>query len=82
VDVIDFSFLETVSGLVSFVLLMTMYPDVQRRAQAEIDEVVGKDRLPTWADEASLPYVSSVIKEVLRVAPVTRLGKLFAVLGS
>ncbi|KIJ13210.1 hypothetical protein PAXINDRAFT_13960 [Paxillus involutus ATCC 200175] len=64
----------TVSGLASFVLFMTMYPDVQRRAQAEIDEVVGKDRLPTWADEASLPYVSSVIKEVLRVAPVGRLG--------
>jgi cytochrome P450 len=61
---------------------MCLYPDAQRRAQAEIDEVVGKDRLPTWADEASLPYVSSVIKEVLRFAPVVRLGKLFAVFGS
>ncbi|KIK79440.1 hypothetical protein PAXRUDRAFT_280461 [Paxillus rubicundulus Ve08.2h10] len=70
----------TVSGLASFVLLMTMYPDVQRRAQAEIDEVVGKDRLPTWADEASLPYVTSVIKEVLRVAPVARLGLPHSVL--
>ncbi|KIJ10316.1 hypothetical protein PAXINDRAFT_172185 [Paxillus involutus ATCC 200175] len=64
----------TVSALSSFVLLMCLYPDAQHRAQAEIDEVVGKDRLPTWADEASLPYVSSVIKEVLRFAPVVRLG--------
>jgi hypothetical protein len=47
-----------------------------------IDEVVGKGGLPTWADEASLPHVSSVIKEVLRFAPVVCLGKLSAVLGS
>ncbi|KAH7883383.1 cytochrome P450 [Phlebopus sp. FC_14] len=64
----------TVSALASFVLLMSLYPDVQRRAQAEIDEVVGNNRLPTWADEASLPYVSSVIKEALRFAPVACLS--------
>jgi hypothetical protein len=41
----------------------------------------GIDRLPTWADEASLPYVSYITKEVLRFTPVIRLGKLFAVLS-
>ncbi|KIJ09779.1 hypothetical protein PAXINDRAFT_86974, partial [Paxillus involutus ATCC 200175] len=45
----------TVSGLASFTSLMTMYRDIQSRASAEIDEVVAKDRLPTWAEEPSLP---------------------------
>lgn len=62
----------------SFALLMVLYPEVQRRAQAEIDEVVGRDRLPSLDDELSLPYVSAVIKEVLRYAPVVPLGKSFA----
>ncbi|KIJ60578.1 hypothetical protein HYDPIDRAFT_117119 [Hydnomerulius pinastri MD-312] len=64
----------TVSALASFILLMSLYPDAQRHAQAEIDEAVGKNRLPTWVDEESLPYVSSVVKEVLRFSPVARLG--------
>jgi len=61
---------------------MTLYPDVQRRAQAEIDEVVGNHRLPTLADKEHLPYVCAVVKEVLRFAPVARLGELFALLWS
>ncbi|OAX32518.1 cytochrome P450 [Rhizopogon vinicolor AM-OR11-026] len=64
----------TVSALSSFMLFMALHPDIQRRAQAEIDEVVGKNRLPTSADQVCLPYVSAVLKEVLRVAPVARLG--------
>jgi len=71
---------KTVSALASFVLLMALHPDIQRRAQAEIDEVVGKDRLPTTADQVSLPYVSAVVKEVLRFAPVAPLGEIFAAL--
>lgn len=62
----------------SFVLFMVLYPDVQQRAQAEIDEVVGRDRLPSPDDGPNLPYVSAVIKEVLRYAPVVPLGKPFA----
>jgi len=49
-------------------------PEVQRRAQAELDTVVGRDRLPTFADAPSLPYVSAVIKEVLRWRPSVPLG--------
>lgn len=71
---------KTVSTLTSFVLLMALHPDIQRRAQAEIDEVVGKDRLPTIADQVCLPYVSAVLKEVLRFAPVAPLGEIFVVL--
>lgn len=45
---------------------MSINPHVQRKAQAELDAVVGKDRLPTFADRASLPYMSALVKEVLR----------------
>ena len=53
---------------------MTLYPDVQKRAQEEIDRVVGKDRLPTIEDQDNLIYVGALIKEVLRFAPVAPLG--------
>ena len=54
---------------------MMMHPDIQRKAQGEIDKVIGDDRLPTLADQANLPYVDAIAKEVLRWAPVTPIGK-------
>ena len=59
----------TVSTLTTFFLAMTMHPEAQKRAQAELDVVVG-DRLPTFADKDTLPYVTAVMKEVLRWLPV------------
>jgi cytochrome P450 len=53
---------------------MTLYPDVQRRAQAEIDRVVGNSRLPNYSDHDELPYLQAVLKEVLRWHPVTPLS--------
>ncbi|KAK2460279.1 hypothetical protein APHAL10511_007668 [Amanita phalloides] len=64
----------TVASVLSFILLMALYPDVQKRAQDEIDRVVGKDRLPNLDDQDELVYVGAVIKEVLRFAPVAPLG--------
>lgn len=49
---------------------MVLYPDVQHRAQAELDEVVGPDRLPGPEDRECLPYINALVKEVLRWAPV------------
>jgi cytochrome P450 len=49
-------------------------PDVQKRAQQEIDSVVGRNRLPTYDDWESLPYVEAVMREVLRWRPVLPLG--------
>ncbi|KAI6142757.1 cytochrome P450 [Pisolithus tinctorius] len=63
----------TVAAHSAFFLAMTLYPEVQRKAQAEIDAVIGSDRLPTFADRESLPYVDALAKEVLRwhvVGPV------------
>ncbi len=53
---------------------MTLYPDVLVRAQNEIDEVVGRERMPNFDDEGSLPYVNALIKEVLRWRPVLPLS--------
>jgi len=52
---------------------MILYPEVQRKAQAEIDDVVGNGRLPVFSDEEELPYIQAVLKEVLRWHPATPL---------
>ncbi|KAG1864813.1 cytochrome P450 [Suillus subluteus] len=56
----------TVSAIYSLFLAMTLFPDVQKKAQAEIDAVVGPDRLPSFADRDYLPYTEALVKEVLR----------------
>jgi hypothetical protein len=45
---------------------MILHPEVFAKAQAEIDRVVGTDRLPDFQDRMSLPYVESLVKEVYR----------------
>ena len=52
------------------------YPEVQAKAQAEIDAVVGGDRLPHILDREHLPYVHALIKEVGRWHSVAPLGTL------
>jgi len=56
----------TVSAISTFFLAMLLYPEVQRKAQEEIDRVVGLDRLPDFEDEPSMPYVTAVVREALR----------------
>ncbi|KAF9807676.1 hypothetical protein IEO21_08134 [Rhodonia placenta] len=63
-----------ISTVLSFILAMLHYPDVQKKAQAEIDAVVGSGRLPQVSDRPSLPYVRSLIAEVYRWLPVGPLG--------
>ncbi|KAF7309358.1 Cytochrome P450 [Mycena indigotica] len=60
----------TVAALGWFILALLAYPDVQRKAQAELDAVVGFGNLPTFEDRATLPYLGALIKEVLRWRPV------------
>jgi cytochrome P450 len=56
-----------------------MYPEVQRKAQAEIDQIIGNSRLPDFSDEGALPYVQAVLKEALRWHPVAPLSELSCV---
>ena len=54
---------------------MILYPEVQDKAQGEIDMIVGKGRLPRFTDRASLPYVNAIVKEILRWNPSVPLGE-------
>ncbi|KAJ5753209.1 hypothetical protein N7520_010126 [Penicillium odoratum] len=64
----------TVSSVGAFFLAMALNPEVQHKAQAEIDRVIGSSRLPTAADRKSLPYVDAVVKEVFRWHTVIPMG--------
>lgn len=62
------------SAISSFFLAMVTHPEVQKKAQAELDAVVGSTRLPTFSDRPNLPYIDNVLKEVLRWNPLAPLG--------
>ena len=57
-----------------FLFAMILNPDVQRRAQEEIDSVVGRGRTPTFADRPRLPYVEALLRELFRWRPVLPLA--------
>jgi hypothetical protein len=67
--------LQTLSSVVTFLLAMVVYPEVQKRGQAEIDAVVGRERLPDFTDRDRLPFVQAIILETLRWIPVAPLGE-------
>ncbi|KDR79686.1 hypothetical protein GALMADRAFT_243769 [Galerina marginata CBS 339.88] len=50
----------------TFLLAILLYPEAQKRAQQEIDLIVGNGRLPDFGDRPHLSYTSSILKEVLR----------------
>jgi cytochrome P450 len=62
------------STMESFFLAMVLYPRVLKAAQAEVDRVIGPDRLPTFEDRPRLPYINAMVKEILRWHPVFPLG--------
>lgn len=64
----------TQSTILVFLLAMVLYPEVQTRAQEEIDRVVGSDRLPDFSDRPKLPYVEGVFLETFRWHPVAPMG--------
>ncbi|KAG9317980.1 cytochrome P450 [Chiua virens] len=64
----------TASSLMVFTLAMVMYPHVWKRAQVEIDTVVGTDRIPNFDDRSVLPYVDAIVHETVRWRPVVPLG--------
>jgi cytochrome P450 len=61
-------------------LAMALYPEVQKKAQAEIDVVVGPNRFPDFHDRPSLPYINAIVKELTRWNLVAPLGGPFAVI--
>ncbi|KAF7375517.1 putative monooxygenase [Mycena sanguinolenta] len=68
------SSMQNTSSILTFFLAMILNPSVQRKAQEEIDRVIGPDRLPVIQDRASLPYVRALMAEVFRWHPAVPLG--------
>jgi Cytochrome P450 len=67
---------ETISSMYSLFLALVLFPQVQRRAQAELDVVIGRDRLPTFDDRPRLPYIEALCKELMRWQMVTPMGTI------
>ena len=66
----------------SLFLLLAMFPEVQKKAQEEIDRVIDPDRLPTLKDRDDLPYIDAMVKEVLRWNVVVPTGGALATYSS
>lgn len=64
----------TSTTLNNFLLAMVLHPHAVTEAQKELDRVVGPERIPTWEDERSLPYIRALVKEVLRWRAVNKFG--------
>lgn len=56
--------------------MMLAHPEVLQKVRAEVDRVVGSDRMPSFEDEPNLPYLVACIKETLRRRPPSIMGKL------
>ena len=64
----------TANTLLGFLLGMIAFPDVQAKAHAVLDSVIGPNRLPTMEDEHDLQYIRACVKESLRWFPVAVFG--------
>lgn len=64
----------TSSTLNSAIKYLAATPDAQSKAQAELDRVVGTSRSPTFGDEENLTYIRAIVKEILRIRPITNIG--------
>lgn len=76
-----FGWVQTVSSLDSFFLVMALHPNIQALAQSEIDAYMAsvhslssESRLPRISDRPNLPYVEAVMLEILRWNPSVPLG--------
>ena len=58
----------------AFFLAMLLHPGAKTKAQKELDNLTGGERLPTFADRDKLPYLNGLLKEVLRMYSIAPLG--------
>ena len=69
---------QVVSVIQSFFQAMALNRSIQQRAQKELDEVIGPDRLPTFEDRTLLPYTEAIVRETIIggkvLAPLLRGG--------
>ena len=66
--------MQTSAAIKTFFYSMALHPDIQKKAQEEIDRVVGNQRLPGFHDRESMPYTDAIYREVMRIRPVLPMG--------
>lgn len=49
---------------------MALNPDIQEKAHQELDDYIGRSRLPNFSDRENLPYINAILMEVLRFFPI------------
>ncbi|KAK7021883.1 hypothetical protein VNI00_017172 [Paramarasmius palmivorus] len=57
-----------------FMLAMIAFPKVQEKCHQELDAVIGRSRMPGFADQENLPYIRATVREVMRWRTVTPIG--------
>ncbi|KAL1980669.1 hypothetical protein VTN96DRAFT_3649 [Rasamsonia emersonii] len=62
----------TANQVLTIIMALAKHPEVQKKAQAEIDRVCGTERAPQFSDFEALPYINCIIKEGLRWRPTAR----------
>ncbi|SCO50103.1 related to O-methylsterigmatocystin oxidoreductase [Fusarium fujikuroi] len=60
--------------LLAFFAAMLLNPNVQKKAQEEIDRIIGDSRLPSFSDKPGLPYITAIVQEVLRWHTLAPMG--------
>jgi len=64
----------TANQILTLILALAKYPEVQRRAREEIDVVCGTERAPLFSDFNNLPYINCIVKEGMRWRPTASAG--------
>nr|BAK09383.1 cytochrome P450 [Postia placenta] len=64
----------TSAAVRSCFLALALHPQFQKKAQEELDRVVGSSRLPDFEDRKNLPYINALLKETIRWTGIAPLG--------
>ncbi|XP_057696757.1 cytochrome P450 2J2-like isoform X1 [Corythoichthys intestinalis] len=74
IDLLEAGTETTTTTLRWAMVYMMHYPDIQKKVQAEIDNVIGQSRPPALADRPDMNYTEAVIYETQRFGNIVPLG--------
>lgn len=64
----------TTSTLLWGIIYLMLNPEIQKKVQDEIDEVIGQNRIPSWNDHLLTPYTEATLCEIQRKASLAPLS--------